>query len=120
MYLTKQKIVGDQPKILEKTLMMYTHRAAPATLKWSRESSNRYVYDASYGWVKNVTLGYTLPKTNYFNSIRVFVGVNNLFMITNYPGNNPDVSQRGSTQGGNDDEAYPVPRTFSIGAKFNF
>ncbi|MBX2924495.1 MAG: TonB-dependent receptor [Chitinophagaceae bacterium] len=88
--------------------------------KWSRESSNRYVYDASYGWIKNVTLGYTLPKMKYFNSIRVFVGVNNLFMITNYPGNNPDVSQRGSTQAGNDDEAYPVPRTFAIGAKFNF
>ncbi|MFT3704084.1 MAG: TonB-dependent receptor [Agriterribacter sp.] len=88
--------------------------------KWSRESSNRYVYDASYGWVKNVTLGYNIPKTKYFNNIRVFVSANNLFIITNYPGNNPDVSQRGSTQGGNDDEAYPVPRTFAVGAKFNF
>ena len=88
--------------------------------KWSRESSNRYVYDASYGWVKNITLGYNFPKTKYFNNIRVFVSANNLFMITNYPGNNPDVSQRGSTQGGNDDEAYPVPRTFAIGAKLNF
>ena len=88
--------------------------------KWSRESSNRYVYDASYGWVKNVTVGYNFPKTKFVNNIRVFVSANNLFMITNYPGNNPDVSQRGSTQGGNDDEAYPVPRTFAIGAKLNF
>lgn len=88
--------------------------------KWSRESSNRYVYDASYGWVKNVTIGYNFPKTKFVNNIRVFVSANNLFMITNYPGNNPDVSQRGSTQGGNDDEAYPVPRTFAIGAKLNF
>ena len=88
--------------------------------KWSRESSSRYVYDASYGWVKNVTLGYNIPKTKYFNNIRVFVSANNLFIITNYPGNNPDVSQRAGTQFGNDDEAYPVPRTFAIGAKFNF
>ncbi|OJY88319.1 MAG: SusC/RagA family TonB-linked outer membrane protein [Sphingobacteriales bacterium 40-81] len=88
--------------------------------KWSRESSNRYVYDASYGWVKAATLGYTFAKTRYFNNIRVFVGANNLFIITNYPGNNPDVSQRSGTQLGNDDEAYPVPRTFFVGAKFNF
>lgn len=88
--------------------------------KWSRESSNRYVYDASYGWVKNVTLGYNFPRTKYFNNIRVFVSANNLFIFTKYPGNNPDVSQRGSTQAGNDDEAYPVPRTFAIGAKLNF
>lgn len=88
--------------------------------KWSRESSNRYVYDASYGWVKNVTIGYNFPKTKFVNNIRVFVSANNLLMITNYPGNNPDVSQRGSLQGGNDDEAYPVPRTFAIGAKLNF
>ncbi len=88
--------------------------------KWSRESSNRYVYDASYAWVRNVTIGYTLPRAKYFNSIRLFVGANNLFIFTKYPGNNPDVSQRAGTQLGNDDEAYPVPRTFSFGAKFNF
>lgn len=88
--------------------------------KWSRESSNRYVYDASYAWVKNVTLGYNFPKAKYFTNIRVFVSANNLFIFTKYPGNNPDVSQRSGTQLGNDDEAYPVPRTFAIGAKFNF
>lgn len=88
--------------------------------KWSRESSNRYVYDASYGWVKNVTLGYSFPKAKYFNNIRVFVSANNLFIFTKYPGNNPDVSQRSGTQLGNDDEAYPVPRTFAAGVKFNF
>lgn len=88
--------------------------------KWSRESSNRYVYDASYAWVKNVTIGYNFPKSKYFNNIRVFVSANNLFIFTKYPGNNPDVSQRGGTQLGNDDEAYPVPRTFAVGVKLNF
>jgi hypothetical protein len=70
--------------------------------------------------VKNVTLGYTFPKAKYFNNIRVFVSANNLFIFTKYPGNNPDVSQRSGTQLGNDDEAYPVPRTFAAGVKFNF
>ncbi|MHB1178947.1 MAG: SusC/RagA family TonB-linked outer membrane protein [Daejeonella sp.] len=88
--------------------------------KWSRESSERYVYDASHLWVKNVSLGYALPKINNINNARVFISVTNLALFTNYPGNNPDVSQRGTIQGGNDDEAYPVPRTFAIGAKLNF
>jgi len=88
--------------------------------KWSRESSERYVYDASYMWIKNVSLGYALPKIKNISSARVFISVTNLFLVTNYPGNNPDVSQRQSIEGGNDDEAYPVPRTFAIGAKINF
>ncbi|GEO07599.1 SusC/RagA family TonB-linked outer membrane protein [Segetibacter aerophilus] len=88
--------------------------------KWSRESSDRYVYDASYLWIKNISLGYALPKIKSISSAKVFISVTNAFLFTKYPGNNPDVSQRQSIDGGNDDEAYPVPRTFAIGAKLNF
>jgi hypothetical protein len=88
--------------------------------KWSRESSDRYVYDASYLWIKNISLGYALPKIKNISSAKVFISVTNAFLFTKYPGNNPDVSQRQSIDGGNDDEAYPVPRTFAIGAKLNF
>ena len=89
--------------------------------KWSRESSERYVYDASYVWLKSITLGYTLPKfKSVLNDTRVFVTANNLFLFTKYPGNNPDAGVRGGTELNNDDESYPVPRTFAVGAKFNF
>ncbi len=88
--------------------------------KWSRESSDRYVYNASYVWLKNISLGYALPQIRNIKSARVFISATNLYLFTNYPGNNPDVSQRSSIEGGNDDEAYPVPRTFAIGAKINF
>jgi TonB-linked SusC/RagA family outer membrane protein len=88
--------------------------------KWSRESSDRYVYDASYMWIKNISIGYALPKFRSISSARLFLSVTNAFLFTKYPGNNPDVSQRSSIEGGNDDEAYPVPRTFAIGAKLNF
>ncbi len=87
--------------------------------KWSRESSNRYVYDASHIWIRSVTLGYNLPDIKHFKSLRVFVSANNLFLFTKYPGGNPDVSQRANTELGNDDEAYPVPRTFAVGVKIN-
>lgn len=89
--------------------------------KWSRESSERYVYDGSYIWLKSVTLGYTLPKfKSVLSDARVFVTANNLFLFTKYPGNNPDAGVRGGTELNNDDESYPVPRTFAVGAKFNF
>ena len=98
--------------------------------KWSRESSERYIYDASHTWVKNITLGYTLPKlSSVLSDARIFVNISNLFLLTNYPGNNPDVSGRTLnpiTQAGNDvelnndDEAYPVPRIFAVGARINF
>lgn len=91
------------------------------TWKWQRESNSVYVYDASHMWVKNVTLGYTLPKLNAaIGSLRIFVSADNLFLITDYPGNNPDINMIGGTRPGMDDEAYPVPRTFSAGAKLTF
>jgi hypothetical protein len=88
--------------------------------KWSRESSERYVYDGSYIWLKAVTLGYTLPKLkSVFSDARIFFTANNLFLFTNYPGNNPDAGVRGGTELNNDDESYPVPRTFAVGIKLN-
>ncbi len=89
--------------------------------KWSRESSDRYVYDASHVWVKNVSLGYTLPAMKSFlSNARIYVNAANLFMITKYPGNNPDAGVRGGNELNNDDESYPVPRTYSIGVNITF
>lgn len=88
--------------------------------KWGRESSNRYLYDASYTWLKTVTIGYTLPKfTSFFGSARIFVSGNNLFLFTNYPGQNPDIGSS-TTSNNIDYESYPVPRTFATGININF
>jgi TonB-linked SusC/RagA family outer membrane protein len=89
--------------------------------KWSRESSERYVYDGTHMWLKNVTIGYTLPKIDgILSNARIFVNAANLLLVTKYPGNNPDAGVRGGTELNNDDESYPVPRTFSAGFKVNF
>jgi TonB-dependent starch-binding outer membrane protein SusC len=87
------------------------------TWKWQRESNSRYVYDGSHAWIRNVSIGYTIPN---FNNSRVFLSADNLLLISQYPGNNPDVNQRGGINPGFDDETYPVPNTFSLGAKINF
>ncbi len=95
--------------------------ATTNTWKWERESNSRYVYNGSHMWVRNVSLGYSIPKSVLnFNSVRLFVSAQNLFLITSYPGNNPDVNNLGGTRPGFDDAAYPVSRTFSIGANLTF
>ena len=87
--------------------------------KWGRESSDRYVYDGSYAWLKTITIGYTLPKLSFLSSVRVFVTGNNLFLFSNYPSSNPDIPS--GTQGFNvDNQSYPVPRTFATGLNINF
>lgn len=94
--------------------------ATTNTWKWERESSSRYVYDASHIWLKNITVGYSLPKTTGLKNLRMYVSADNLFLMTDYPGNNPEINQAGGINPGRDDEAYPVSRTFSIGAKLTF
>jgi TonB-linked SusC/RagA family outer membrane protein len=95
--------------------------ATTNTWKWERESNTRYVYSGSHMWVKNVSVGYTLAKKNVvFKSLRLYASADNLFLITKYPGANPDVDNRGGINPGNDEEAYPLTRTFTFGANFTF
>lgn len=94
--------------------------ATSNTWKWEREANSRYLYDASHLWLRSVTVGYTLPKTLFKFQSRIFASGENLFLFTDYPGTNPDVNRRGGINIGSDDEAYPVPRTFTFGATVNF
>ena len=94
--------------------------ATSNTWKWEREANSRYLYDASHIWLKNVTLGYSLPPQLIKFNTRIFFSGENLFLFSDYPGTNPDVNGRGGINVGSDDEAYPVPRTFTLGATISF
>jgi TonB-linked SusC/RagA family outer membrane protein len=94
--------------------------ATSNTWKWEREASSRYIYDASHVWLRNVTVGYAIPQRVIKFRSRVFLSGENLFLFTDYPGTNPDVNAQTGINVGSDDEAYPVPRTFTIGATINF
>ncbi len=94
--------------------------ATSNTWKWEREANSRYLYDASHVWLRNITLGYSLPVDVIKFKTRVFFSGENLFLFSDYPGTNPDVNRRGGVNIGSDDEAYPVPRTFTIGATISF
>lgn len=95
--------------------------ATTNTWKWERETNSRYVYSGSHVWVKNISLGYALPQSVFKQeSLRLFLSADNVFLFTKFPGNNPDINNRGGINPGQDDEAYPIARTFSIGATLTF
>lgn len=83
-----------------------------------RANSNDLV-NASYFSMKNVTLGYTLPKSWMrkigFESIRVTASADNLFMCTHLKGMNPQHNFSGST-----DFTYTPVRTVTFGLDIKF
>lgn len=56
-------------------------------------TTSLYVYKADYFRMKNIELGYTfnLKNTKVFKSLRASANVTNLFVITNFPGLDPEV-----------------------------
>lgn len=89
-------------------------------------ASSRYVEDGSYFRVKNVVLGYTLPKT-FASKIkaqnaRIYLSALNLFTLTDYSGYDPEVNTTfsGAVQLGNDFYTPPQPRTISFGLNIGF
>jgi len=81
-----------------------------------------YVEDASYLTVKNITLGYKLPKIKYVSKARIFLSIQQAWVFTNYHGSNPESSVWGlnALNEGIDAGSYPVPRTIAVGLNFNF
>jgi len=96
------------------------------------KTSSRYLSDASYARIRNINLGYTLPKniTNRIkmSSVRVYLGVQNLYTLTNYKGWDPEVNYTGtgrSTQNTNIIQGYdfytaPQARTYTLGINLSF
>lgn len=91
--------------------------------------NDRYVADASFFNIRNVTLGYTLHgKDSFFKSMRFYGSVQNVYIFTKYWGGpNPEISVQndGEGDGGNlasgvDISGYPVPRIFTLGVNMNF
>jgi len=78
--------------------------------------SDRYVENASFLRMDNITLGYTFPKwLEGKASLRLFGGVQNAFVITKYSGLDPEI-----TNNGVDGTLYPRQRSLLFGANVKF
>ena len=83
--------------------------------KQSRQTSNYYLYNGTYMKLKNLTIGYTLPVTLTekisAERVRVYLSGENLFTITSFPGQDPEM---GATTN------YPSLRQFAAGISVTF
>ena len=81
----------------------------------NRYSQTRYLQNAAYARLKNVTLGYTLPQTLTDNmsvsNLRFFVSGENLLTITKLKMYDPETVGIGGWDGA----TYPLSKTFSVG-----
>jgi len=81
-----------------------------------RPESDRNLEDGSYVRLRNVQIGYTVPKIiKGLNKCRIYISMENLFTITKYSGYTPDVNTGNSMSRGMDNFTYPLYRTFMLG-----
>jgi TonB-linked SusC/RagA family outer membrane protein len=107
---------------------MYNHNSNIPRLAFGGDPNNNYgtasdfyLENGSYLRLKNVTIGYTLPKSLMTKigipelGLRIYVGGENLLTFTEYTGFDPEVGRHGVDAG-----TYPVARMFNFGLNLNF
>ncbi len=88
--------------------------------------STRYMQNADYFKIQNITLGYNfnkLWKNSPFSQLRLYVQAQNLYTFTGYTGVDPEVGSSGGKDSwarGIDVGLYPSARTFVVGASIKF
>jgi TonB-dependent starch-binding outer membrane protein SusC len=88
--------------------------------------SDRFIEDASYLRLKNISFGYTIPVSVLskakINSLRVYVSAQNYWTLTNYSGFDPESSQAGQAliNRGVDNGVYPNNKSIQGGIQLSF
>ncbi|MBW6459359.1 MAG: TonB-dependent receptor [Bacteroidales bacterium] len=123
--------------------LQYTNRPVSALDRWTGEGtsddvprytwldvnnnyriSDLYIESGSYLRVKNIQLGYTLPRS-FLDRIgattwRFYLSAENLFTFTGYSGADPEIGAMSSFDIGIDRGIYPQARTFRLGTTISF
>ena len=88
--------------------------------------SDRFIEDASYVRVKNISIGYNLPKSLYskygISNIKVYSNAQNVLTFTKYKGYDPEVGSlnQDALLSGIDNGRYPSPMVTTLGLNVNF
>lgn len=89
----------------------------------AKRFSDRYIEDGSYLRLKDMTIGYTLPKTVIerlkLGSARVYVSGLNLLTFTNYSGYDPEIGGDNLSRG-IDNGYYPQATAYLFGIQIGF
>ena len=82
-------------------------------------SNDRFLIDASYFAIKNITFGYTFPskwlRKAGINALRLYTSMDNLALFTHLDGMNPQNNFSGSTS-----YNYTPNKTLSVGLEIKF
>ncbi|SHL41433.1 iron complex outermembrane recepter protein [Flavobacterium saccharophilum] len=94
-------------------------------IRTSTYGSDIWLEDASFIRLENVTAGYNFVfKDRFFESIRLSLTGNNLFLITDYTGIDPEINLNGSNADnayfGGDRGIYPRTRSVAFGVIVKF
>lgn len=88
--------------------------------------SDRFIEDASYIRLKNISLGYRIPESilskAFIKSLRIYVSAQNYWTRTDYTGYDPEASQAGQAliNRGVDNGVYPNNRSIQGGVQLTF
>lgn len=87
--------------------------------------SSASMFNGSYFKIKQLQLGYTLPKKLTqkvaIKNLRFFVSLDDFFTFSSYPGMDPETATTGKNGGaGFDIGSYPTMKKCSFGASFSF
>ena len=86
--------------------------------------SSQFIEDGSFVSMKNITLGYNFdfPSNSFIKGLRLYVSAENLFIITNYTGFDPETTASGNSDVdlGIDLNAIPINRSYSVGLRLMF
>ena len=101
-----------------------------ATYARGYHTSSRWIFDGSYLRVKNIALGYNLPKSAVdrigLEAVRLYLSGQNFLTFTNYRGYDPEVNYKGASGSsanknlGFDYASYPNSKSYTFGLRVTF
>ncbi len=107
----------------------WTPTHTTATMPGAATESNAWhsdlmVFDGDYLKIKQLQLGYSIPKSLVskakMSNVRLYLSVENLHTFTKYPGVDPEVGASTVNSLGIDRGMYPFTRTYLFGATISF
>ena len=95
-----------------------------AITSYDSVASSTFVEKGDFIKLKSLTFGYTFPskwmEKAHVSSLRAFLSVKNVFTITGYSGNDPEMAVSNPLRPGLDAGAYPGKREFIFGLNVSF
>ncbi|WP_189361716.1 SusC/RagA family TonB-linked outer membrane protein [Algibacter mikhailovii] len=89
-----------------------------------RGYTDLWIQDGSFARLKNITLGYSLPRKltqkMKIQKLRFYIAADNLLTITDYDGFDPEVGNDGLNTRGIDAGVYPISAQYRAGLEFKF